>query len=144
MWTAEIKQVSRSSANPLCVVQVSILFDDGSDRRHTINENFSNTSSDALKTYCRQRIAQLEAIDAFVSAPPLGPLDLEVKKPEPVEPTEEQIAAQKYAQEKQALIQAKQELDLGLLTEEEFAAQLELVKTSKAAVAIVTTAEAIK
>jgi hypothetical protein len=134
MWKANIKQVFASDTPSVASVQIDYVNDDG--RKETRYERISDPNS--IKSIAQNGINELNRIDAitaFLANPPLGALDLT----SPIL-TQEEINQNTLTDQRQILIQAKQDLDLGLIDQATYDNQLSsvvAVKTSLATKAII-------
>lgn len=140
MWSVNIESII-ADATP-GVAQVTYVYsnDDGSNRTKTIVERISDpTSLNQIAIYGINELNRVDAIAALITNPPLGVIDL--SQPQP---TQEQLDQQTYNQQRQDLIQAQQDLSLGLITQDDFNAQQAIVVTAKTNIGIKQTINPIK
>jgi hypothetical protein len=96
---------------------------------------------ESIKNYCREKVKSLEIedgmaaeqakIEDFIVNPPLGKIDYTIP-----EPTQEELDKQAYDKKRQDLIQAKQDLDLGLIDQTTYDTKLTDVKAVRVAIRI--------
>jgi hypothetical protein len=124
MWTASITSISADATNS--IADVTIVYSDG-DREKTVTERISDP--DSIKQIVSNGLKELNRVDKIadlIANPPLGEVDFGQ-----TEQTQEQIDAQAYQTKRQALIQAKQDLDIGLIDQETFETKVADVQTLK-------------
>lgn len=125
MWKANIISIEQDPDAILARVKIQYLNDD--TREKTVIERISEPET--LKQIVANGIAELNRIDRvadFIANPPLGEIDLT-----PPAPTDEQLNLQAYGQKKQELIQAKTDLDLGVIEKVAYEVLLADVKDAK-------------
>lgn len=116
-WTATIKSAQRTARGTS--VALSIEFSDG-DRRYTIPYEFSNMAD--VPRQCRNQIELLQGVDDYLAAEHTGEVVnyvLPTPEPQP-KPTDEQKAQIAYQQKRTELLNAKQDLELGLIEQATF------------------------
>ena len=120
MWIANIKSVK---ADPTAsVAQVEIEYSNGTDTKVVV-ERIS--SPETIKTIVRNGVNELNRIDEIyklIEKPPLGVVDFtNISTPEDLEKIE-------YENKRQELIRLKEDVNLGLITEEDYDKKLSELK----------------
>ncbi len=125
MWSVQIKSIEQDPVPFIAKVTFEYSHTDG--RKQEIVERISDPS--AYTRIAKNGVNELErkdAINAFIANPPLGAIDFT-----PPQQTQDQIDAQVFSQKRQALIQAKQDLDIGLIDQTTYDASLAEVSALK-------------
>jgi hypothetical protein len=106
-------------------INATVKYSNGSGKATT--DSFSVSSYEDLKNQVRPKVA---ALNLVLSDPlPLGLIDLAAPIPTPPPaPTADQLAQQTYQQKRMDLIQAKQDLGLGIIDQPTYDAKLAEVK----------------
>jgi hypothetical protein len=108
-WTASINNISNNQGN----AQVVVSYTNGIN---TLNETYLVASPTQLKQTAINRIAQLQAVDDFVSTTTPGPLDTSVPAPvTPPPPTQAQIDQQTFIADITLYKQYKLAIGYGLM-----------------------------
>lgn len=101
-WTAEVtgaEIITLPGGDPgRRIVRTLIKFTDGTQVIDGVPFEAVNPSTTSISNFCRGKIAQYEAMDAFVADPPLGDVDLTKTLP-----TTEELAKIKYFQDRAKL-----------------------------------------
>lgn len=117
MWTAEIKKVVKNELD----IDLEVEFTNGVTQ-NLIPFKISDPSS--VHSIIKRQLDQYEKIEK--SNLSLGPVTFVT--PEVVEPTEKEIEERLYQQKKNELVVLKQDLDLKLITQEEYDTALVAIK----------------
>ncbi len=132
MWTASITKVEQDPTPN--VASVTFQYDNDDGRKPIIVvERISDPKT--IKQMAFNGVTALTNADDIadlIANPSLGPVDLTPQ------PTQDQLDQATYQQQRAALIQAKQDLDIGLLTQEDFDSQLSTVQTIKSNIVVKT------
>jgi len=125
MWTVSIS----TGVNPSNQQIFSLTY---TDSKRTVVDSFlldSYVSADNVAAMADARISQLTLNDGYLASIVPGPI---TPAPLPVvEPTQDQLDQQAYDQQRQDLLQAQQDVSLGLITQDDFDNQLSTVQTIK-------------
>jgi hypothetical protein len=117
MWKATINSARSNAAHE---VEVSVTYENGvSD---PINEVLRTTVPSSIERLIKNKLNQLEDVDSYLATATTGLVTF-TDSPE-----------DDYNAKKAALFQAKQDLDLGLIAQEDFDSVLSDVKSVKATV----------
>lgn len=114
MYTAKI--ISITADQTPGVAQVTFVYSNGVDEDKKITERVSDPNTyKSIAANAINELNRLENVKSFIENPPIGVIDFSVPQP-----TDEQIALQNYNSKKQQLITAKQDLDLELLSQQDY------------------------
>jgi hypothetical protein len=118
MWKAAILKVE---ADPDAqVARVTFLYSSDDGRTVTVTERVSDPDSlTQIAGNAVSELSRLDAVASLIANPPLGDVDTD-----PPQPTEDDIVQAQYFEQRRLLIQMKQDLDLGLVTQDDYSAQL--------------------
>ena len=99
-WTADVTgaEIITSGDPGRRLVRVMIKFTDGVTTVNDVPFDTVSPSTTSISNFCKGKVAQYEALDSFIAAPPLGPVDLTK-----ILPTLEEIARNKYFADKTRL-----------------------------------------
>lgn len=115
MWNASLNKVSvDSQVEGVAIITIEYTHPDG--RTKTVEERISEPNS--IKKIASDAIKELNRIDSikeFISSPLLGEITLVQSAP-----TEEELNKQVYSAKRQLLTIAKQDLDLGIIIQEDY------------------------
>lgn len=119
-WT--VKLIKKNLINGTLTVVVEY-----SDGKEVITETYTSTDPNFdIKKKLIKRIDELTKIDTTFKALKTGDIDTTVVIPEPevpvkpLPPTAEEIAMNEYQSKKMELVSLKADLDLGLITQEDY------------------------
>lgn len=109
MWQAQID--SATSDPDAKVARVAIKYFNNDGRNDTVIERVSEpgTIKQIVQNGINERNRR-DAIDILIANPPIGEVVLA-----PVPPSDTELALQEYQKGRQALIESKQDLDLGII-----------------------------
>lgn len=109
-WTASLVSVQKVSTGEMA--EVVIDFTDGTQ---TNRLTFRISDPASLATIARNQLAQYEKIEAFVKAPPIGPIDTSVPVVVPPTPDPTVVKVQAFQAAYQTFKQQQTAIKLGLL-----------------------------
>jgi hypothetical protein len=122
MYKTILKDVQPDKENPNVPI-LTFVFDNGIQIVEDIERGLY--TMDSIVNYCREKINILKTEDAileqqkeindFMANPPLGVIDTSFPQP-----TQEELDQEAYQIQREALILAKQDLDLGLITQDDY------------------------
>ncbi len=124
MWTGNKKSIIADPVPGIFVMTVT--YTDGQNTQE-ITDRYSDPNEQTIKKIISDKINELnriDAVNALIANPTLGPVDLT-----PPQPTQEQLDENAYNQQRQQLIQSKQDLDLGLIQQSDYDSLLQDTQT---------------
>lgn len=110
-WTAKTTSITKDSKHDAAV---TVIYTNGTD---TITETIAASSPAIIDQQIKNKVAQFQVVDDYIATKTPGDVDLTPPTPKvPDAPTPLQI----YQIARSALIQTKEDLDLGLITQDEY------------------------
>jgi len=134
MWKSKLQSVEIDPQNNSFAL-LHFLFEHTDERTEAVMDRFSDPRE--YLVYARNYLKKLELADAlalFVATPPIGEIDLSV--PPPKVETAKEREEREYEESRRDLIQAKQDLEMKLITQAEFDAKAQTVKDVKPVVVV--------
>ena len=113
MWTSKISQFNRLSNGK---IEIVITYNDGIsnfDEKYPVNS--STYTLDDLKKSIREKIKELNAIDAFIATLNLGDMIAPMPDDVVVPPTQEELDQEQFLKDYRLWVKVKYAIDAGVL-----------------------------